>query len=55
MNNTDNREEIEFDLDNDSILKLALEAHKRDITLNKMIEIVLQEAIDRHVVNGTVE
>jgi hypothetical protein len=51
----DNREEVELDLDDGTILQLALEAHKRDITLNKMIEIILQETIDRHRVNGTLE
>ena len=49
----DTRVKVEFDLDDSSILKLATEAHKRDITLNKMIEIILQEVIDRHRVNGT--
>jgi hypothetical protein len=49
----DTRVKIEFDLDDSSILKLATEAHKRDITLNKMIEIILQEVIDRNRVNGT--
>lgn len=49
----DTRVKIEFDLDDSSILKLATEAHKRDITLNKMIEIILQEVIDSHRVNGT--
>jgi hypothetical protein len=49
----DTRVKVEFDLDDRSILKLATEAHKRDITLNKMIEIILQEVIDSHRVNGT--
>jgi hypothetical protein len=49
----DARVKVEFDLDDRSILQLATEAHKRDITLNKMIEIILQEVIDRHRVNGT--
>ena len=49
----DTRVKIAFDLDDRSILKLATEAHKRDITLNKMIEIILQEVIDRHRVNET--
>jgi hypothetical protein len=44
----DERIEVPLDLDSDTIVHLALEAHKRDITLNKMVEIVLQEAIDRH-------
>ena len=51
----DNRVKIAFDLDDRSILKLATEAHKRDITLNKMIEIILQEVIDSHRVNGTLD
>jgi len=50
----DTRVKVEFDLDDSSILKLATEAHKRDITLNKMIEIILQEVIDRRV-NGTLD
>lgn len=44
----DDRVQVPLDLDDDLILQLAMEAHKRDITLNKMVEIVLQEAIDRH-------
>jgi hypothetical protein len=44
----DTRVQVELDLDDDLILKLSMEAHKRDITLNKMVEIVLQEAIDQH-------
>lgn len=51
----DNRVDVEVDLDNFTILQLALEAHKRDITLNKMVEIILQEVIDRHKVNGTLD
>lgn len=49
----DTRVQMEVDLDDDLILHLAKEAHKRDITLNKMIEVILQEVIDRHRVNGT--
>jgi hypothetical protein len=44
----DKRIQVPVDLDDDLILQLAMEAHKRDITLNKMVEIVLQEAIERH-------
>ena len=51
----DTRIQVAVDLDDDLILNLAKEAHKRDITLNKMIEIVLQEVIDRHRVNGTLD
>lgn len=50
---SDNRVEVELDLEEDVILQLALEAHKRDITLNKMVEILLQEVIDNHKVNET--
>jgi hypothetical protein len=49
----DTRVQMEVDLDDGLILQLAKEAHKRDITLNKMIEVILQEVIDRHRVNGT--
>ena len=49
----DTRVQVEVDLDDATILKLSMEAHKRDITLNKMVEIVLQEAINHHRVNGT--
>ena len=45
----DERVSVPLDLDNDVILVLALEAHKRDITINKMVELVLQRAIDEHV------
>lgn len=44
----DKRVVVPVDLDDDVILMLALEAHKRDITINKMVEIVLQNAIDHH-------
>lgn len=47
----DSRVQVELDLNDDEILKFALEAHKRDITLNKLVEIVLQEAIDNYKVN----
>lgn len=42
----DRRVEVPIDLDDGEILRLALEAHKRDITLNKMIEHVLELAIE---------
>lgn len=51
----DTRIQVPVDLEDDLILQLAMEAHKRDITLNKMVELVLQEAIDHHKVNGTVD
>ena len=38
-------EEIEFELDNKSILKLALLAHEKNITLNDLIVDVLKQGI----------
>jgi len=48
----DPRIEIELTLDDETILELAKQAHSRDITLNKMVEIVLQQFIDQDTVNG---
>jgi macrodomain Ter protein organizer (MatP/YcbG family) len=44
---------VPIDLDNDTMLKLCLEAHKRDITLNEMVEILLREAIAEYDRNRT--
>lgn len=44
----DRRVSVPLDLDDTSLLQLALEAHKRDITINQMVEIILQNAIDEH-------
>lgn len=44
----DKRVQMEVDLDDDVILALAKGAHKRDITINKYIEEVLQHAIDKY-------
>jgi len=44
----DTRIQVPIDLDDNLLLKLSMEAHKRDITLNKMVEVVLQEAIDQN-------
>jgi hypothetical protein len=44
----DKRIVVPLTLGDDEMLKLALEAHKRDITLNKMVEVLLQAAIDNH-------
>lgn len=41
----DKRVQVPIDLTNDELLHLALEAHKRDITLNQMVENLLNEAI----------
>ena len=35
-------------LSDDEMFKLMTMAHERDVTLNKMVEIILQEMIDRH-------
>lgn len=43
----DTRISVPLDLEDDLILSLAIEAHKRDITLNKMVEIILVEMIER--------
>jgi hypothetical protein len=48
----DTRIQVPLDLEDDLILQLAMEAHKRDITLNKMVEILLQQAIDQHKGNS---
>lgn len=52
---TDNRVEVEINLEESEILQLAMEAHKRDITLNKMVEIILLEVIEKHKVNETLD
>jgi hypothetical protein len=44
----DKRVTVPLDLDDSTLLQLALEAHKRDITINQMVEIVLKKAIDFH-------
>ena len=41
----DTRIQVPLDLDNDTMLKLAMEAHKRDITLNQMVEELLLQVI----------
>jgi hypothetical protein len=41
----DRRIQIPLDLTDDLMLHLAMEAHKRDITLNQMVELILKEAI----------
>lgn len=51
----DERIQVPLELDDDLILQLSMEAHKRDITLNKMVEIVLREAIDSYHVNGKLD
>jgi hypothetical protein len=47
----DTRIQVPLDLDNDTILKLSMEAHKRDITLNQMVEELLRNMIAQHELN----
>jgi hypothetical protein len=39
---------VELDLDDATLLQIAKEAHKRDITLNQMIQHILQIFVDNH-------
>lgn len=42
----DERVQVPLELSDQDFLQLVLEAHKRDITLNKMVESILQTYID---------
>lgn len=44
----DTRIEMPLDLDNETLMQLMLEAHKKDITLNQMVEEVLKAVIKKH-------
>jgi hypothetical protein len=44
----DDRVQIPLTLDKDELYKLMEMAHERDVTLNKMVEIILEEMISRH-------
>ena len=43
----DNRSSIEVELSDEEFLRIAMMAHERDITFNKMVEYILQQEIDR--------
>lgn len=43
----DTRIQVELTLPDDALLQLTMLAHERDVTMNKMIEIILQQEIDR--------
>ena len=43
----ENTEEVELTLDNDELLRLCLIAHRRDITLNKLITQILYEELNK--------
>lgn len=45
----DDRVDVPLDLDNDVMLTLALEAHRRDITLNQLVTEVLEVAVEREL------
>ena len=47
----DTRVEVPLTLDKDELYKLMTMAHDRDITLNELVEVILQEVIDRHKVS----
>lgn len=47
----DRRIQVPLDLTDQEILFLALEAHKKDITINKFVETILQAVIDNHKSN----
>jgi hypothetical protein len=44
----DDRVQIPLTLDKDELYKLMEMAHEHDVTLNKMVEIILEEMIARH-------
>lgn len=46
MSNEDNMIDIELDLEDDLLFDLMLEAHRRDITLNQMVQLILTRAIE---------
>jgi hypothetical protein len=50
----DTRVQVPLTLSNDELFQLMTMAHERDVTLNKMVEIVLQQVIDQHKDNQTV-
>lgn len=41
----DGKETIELTLEKELVYELMLEAHRRDITLNQLVELILQEFI----------
>ena len=51
----DTRVVLPIDLSKDELFNLMKMAHERDITLNEMVEIVLQEAIDREKSVNSIE
>ena len=38
--------EVELELDNDTILGIAMMAHERDITFNQMVNIIIKQGLE---------
>jgi predicted HicB family RNase H-like nuclease len=45
----DGYSEIEIDLPKEELYQLMLMAHEQDITLNQLVEKILQEVIDKEI------
>lgn len=45
----DGRSEIEIDLPKEELYQLMLMAHEQDITLNQLVEKILQVVIDKEI------
>jgi hypothetical protein len=43
----DSRVEVPLDISDEDFMHIARLAHERDVTINKMVEIILTEAIER--------
>lgn len=43
----DKKEEIEIELDNETLMTLFMMAHEKDITLNQLVEQILREELDK--------
>jgi predicted HicB family RNase H-like nuclease len=41
------KEEIEIELDDKTLMTLFMMAHEKDITLNQLVEQILREELDR--------
>lgn len=46
LSNPDGREDVELDLDRDTLFQLMLTAHEQDITLNQLVENILRKVIE---------
>ncbi len=41
--------EVELELDNDVFMNLAMDAHRRDITINELVSIILKDVVEQEV------